>query len=417
MRLSLLTFSICLLLTGTSSLIAQNRSFHAESIVLDDNNGNTVSLETPSGMTGSWSLILPATAPTAAGQALTSDGAGGFSWQTPSGGGGSIPTGYMILSESSTVPTGFSAAGSLAADYWTARAGMTTARRGMVSSVVNGKIYVIGGADGAALLSSNEEYDPATNSWAAKAAMTTARCWSSSAVYNNKVYVFGGSSAANNFNTAIAVNQEYDPATNTWANRTAMPTAAMLTGAATAGTKIYVVGGFDGTNDLTNNQEYDPVANTWAPRAALPTGRDGVAIGVIGGKVYIAGGYQESPLTTFTIVATTNEYDPALNAWTQKSEMPAARWASGSDVLNSQLFVLGGTAGGTGSASAFSFDPTADQWTTRTEMTQSRKQLTASTVGTRLFVIGGTSGSGDFGAGLTINEEFTDRTLYLFTKN
>ncbi len=415
----LFSSSFCfLLLTGVSiHLTAQNRTFQAENIVIDDDNGNTITLEAPSGMAGSWSLVLPATGPSAAGQALTSDGAGGFSWQAPSGGGGSIPAGYMILSESPTVPTGFSAAGTLAADFWTSQAAMTTARRGMTSSVVNGKVYVIGGATSGTLLATNEEYDPVTNSWSAKAAMTTARCWPASAVYNNKIYVFGGSSAANSFATAIGNNQEYDPGTNTWANKAAMPTAAMLPGAATVGAKIYVMGGFNGTNDIANNQEYDPVANTWAAKTALPKRRDGFGIGVIGGKVYIAGGYEDDPLNTFTIVAKSSEYDPGTNAWSAKADMPAARWGAGSAVVNSRLFILGGTAGGSGTATAFAYDPTGDVWSVKTEMTQMRKQATASAVGARLFVIGGTSSSSDFGVGLSINEEFNDRTLYLFSKN
>ena len=135
---------------GTS----QNRDFQAERLILDDNGGNTVTIATPAGMTGDWTFILPPAAPTGAGQTLVSDGSGGFAWQTPSGGGG-IPAGYMILSESPTVPSGFTASGALVSDFWESRAAMTTPRRGMVSGVVNGKIYVIGGADGNTLLATN----------------------------------------------------------------------------------------------------------------------------------------------------------------------------------------------------------------------------------------------------------------------
>ena len=138
---------------------------------------------------------------------------------------------------------------------------------------------------------------------------------------------------------------------------------------------------------------------------------------MIGGRVYIAGGYEDNPLNTFTIVGKTSEYDPVGNAWAAKADMPAARWTPASAVLSGELYVAGGTSGGAGTASMFTYDATGNVWRVRTDMVQSRKQATAAVVGTRLFVIGGTSASGDFGPGLSANEEFTDRTLYLFTKN
>jgi hypothetical protein len=57
---------------------------------------------------------------------------------------------------------------------WAPRTPMPTARTWLTSSVVNGIIYVIGGYNGA-YLSTNEAYDPATNTWTTKASMPTAR--------------------------------------------------------------------------------------------------------------------------------------------------------------------------------------------------------------------------------------------------
>ena len=388
---------LLLLLVGLDSWSAdaQTRNIRGEELVLDDNNGNTITIETPTGMTGSWSFVLPADGGTA-GQVLTTDGAGGFTWAAPAGGGGAIPTGYMILDTSPTVPTGFSAAGEVKADFWENRAAMTTARRGMGSGVVGGKIYVIGGATNAAVLTTNEEYDPTTNSWAAKAAMTTARSWPASAVYNNLIYIVGGTTVFSAFTTPTGANEEYNPATNTWAAKAAMPTAAMLSRGATVGAKIYVMGGFDGTNDLTNNREYDPVANTWAAKAAIPNRRDGFGIGVISGKIYIAGGYSEAPVGTFNVVDQTNEYDPGTNSWATKANMPAVRWVAASAVVNSKLFVIGGATPGAPQATNYSYNPATNQWAVNEPMAGGRKQAVAAAVGSRLFVIGGTNQSGDF---------------------
>jgi len=76
---------------------------------------------------------------------------------------------------------------------WTRKADMPTARFGLTSSVVNGKIYAIGGATGpGADVRTVEEYDPATDSWTKKANMLTAVSWYSASVINDKIYAIGG---------------------------------------------------------------------------------------------------------------------------------------------------------------------------------------------------------------------------------
>src|ERR1035437_4174245 len=59
------------------------------------------------------------------------------------------------------------------ADSWSTGPSMPTAREGHTSSVVNGKIYAIGGAFGNG--SCVEVFDPAANSWSTGPSMPTAR--------------------------------------------------------------------------------------------------------------------------------------------------------------------------------------------------------------------------------------------------
>ncbi len=91
--------------------------------------------------------------------------------------------------------------------------------------------------------------------------------------------------------------QEYDPATNTWRERSPMPTPRDHTSIGVVNGKIYVIGGRVGaafialSTDVSVVEEYDPATDKWsAPRARMPTARSALAAGVYGGHIVIAGG-------------------------------------------------------------------------------------------------------------------------------
>ena len=113
---------------------------------------------------------------------------------------------------------GVSAIGGAQVDTWTQKADMPTARNWFATSVVNGKIYAIGG-----ILAADdkpvpvvEEYDPATDTWTRKNDMPTPRGAISTSVVNDKIYVIGGG--------ASSIVEEYEPKTDTWKRKADMPT-------------------------------------------------------------------------------------------------------------------------------------------------------------------------------------------------
>jgi N-acetylneuraminic acid mutarotase len=105
---------------------------------------------------------------------------------------------------------------------------MPSKRGSAVAAVVNGKIYVIGGAaihPGSSepslqpakphrSVGTVEEYDPKTNSWAQRSSMPTARNHAAIGAVNNKIYVIGGRLGSAFIFTASNTNvvEEYDPA-------------------------------------------------------------------------------------------------------------------------------------------------------------------------------------------------------------
>ena len=83
-----------------------------------------------------------------------------------------------------------------ATDTWTKGADMPTARWALSTNVVGGKIYAIGGVTiprrNWETVSKVEVYNPATDRWTKKRNMPTRRGWHAASVVNRKIYVIGG---------------------------------------------------------------------------------------------------------------------------------------------------------------------------------------------------------------------------------
>jgi N-acetylneuraminic acid mutarotase len=143
-------------------------------------------------------------------------------------------------------------------DTWTKKASMPTARMLLATSVVNGKIYAIGGAlvAGGNCLSTVEVYDPGTDTWTTKASMPTRRTtFSATSAVNGIIYAIGGVTGGTVFSTVEA----YDPSTDTWTRKTSMPRARGFLATSAVNGKIYAIGGTlgGGWTGISTVEEYD----------------------------------------------------------------------------------------------------------------------------------------------------------------
>src|SRR5687767_7180444 len=114
---------------------------------------------------------------------------------------------------------------------------------------------------------------PAQGLWSEKARMFDLRSEAATVFANGKVYVMGG--LARN-QEASTLNQEYDPATDTWRDRRPMPFPLSHPNGTVLNGKIHIVGGFLAQVHVAaqdSNFEYDPVADTWRILAPLRTPR------------------------------------------------------------------------------------------------------------------------------------------------
>jgi len=168
------------------------------------------------------------------------------------------------------------------------------------------------------------------------------------AVASNKVYALGGVKTS----AVVKNNEEYDPATNTWAAKTQMPTARSWLAAQGVNGKIYAIGGYSGLLSLSTNEMFDPVANTWTSKAGMLTGTDSMASAVLGNNIYLISGYQSLFLTNAVWL-----YDTVNNAFTAQANYPAAANQPAAVSVNSKIYSMGGDNGSGVLASHYQYDP------------------------------------------------------------
>jgi PKD repeat protein len=211
------------------------------------------------------------------------------------------------------------------------------ARAGLAGATANGRHYAIGGSPPNSYV---EEYDPISRVWSIKSPLPVARGGMGAAAWNNKIYVVGGRGGYY-YGEGTTYNRldVFDPVTNQWTARAPMPQAASEIGSTVAYQgKIYVFGGALGSNNhLGTTQIYDVATNTWRLGTPMPTPRGAALAGVIGTKIAVIGGYNGTQLTV------TEMYDPASDTWSPGNEIPSpmAGMAMGATYDHRGIFVVG----------------------------------------------------------------------------
>ena len=219
--------------------------------------------------------------------------------------------------------------------------GVTGTQLGMMAAF-NGLVWVMGGRlfDGAttkaAFSSDVFAYDPSTSQFSTKASLNLARTDFRTTVLNGFLYVLGGAGSSG----VTATAEKYDPSTDQWTYITNVPSSdpgvILGFGCVAYSGRIYIYGGMDATNSAWPNYYYSrsihfysPDSDTWTTLAAshnVPS--DFVALygfgyAVSGSKMYLFGGRRGGQTTTWS-----NEtwyYGIDAGTWHQVGDMPSLK--------------------------------------------------------------------------------------------
>ncbi len=317
---------------------------------------------------------------------------------------GSVPTGYCLLGTTSTPPSGYTYIGNFPAarGWWTTRANMPTPRYEQSAAAVNGKIYVMGGWSGM-LEAVNEEYDPVTNTWATVAPIPSGPRRSHTTTSDGSyIYVIGGTDDVINLN----LNERYDPLLDSWTSLAPMPTSRKWISSAIVNNVIYVFGGHNGSG-LVANEAYDIGLGSWSIKTSMSSPRFLFCATAVNNMIYTMGGVVSINETTLN-----ERYDPASNSWTVMTPLPTARYALGAAALDNVIYVFGGYVNGIGYMNTNeAYSPVGDYWVSKPSMSIGRNWVAAVAVDGKIFCIGG-----DRSGPIDLNEEFCS-TYFVHQKN
>ncbi|XP_063588131.1 ring canal kelch homolog [Penaeus indicus] len=248
------------------------------------------------------------------------------------------------------------------------------------------KVLLVVGGQAPKAIRSVECYDFKDERWFPVAEMPTRRCRCGIAVINGKVYAVGG------FNGALRVRtvDVYDPTRDSWSSCASMEARRSTLGVATLNGCIYAVGGFDGSTGLNSAEMYDSKTYEWRMIAPMSTRRSSVGVGVVSGFLYAVGGYDGA---SRQCLASVECYCPESDVWTSVAEMSARRSGAGVGVLDGLLYAVGGHDGPLVRKSVEVYNPDTNCWSPVADMNLCRRNAGVIALNGLLYVVGGDDGT------------------------
>ncbi len=267
------------------------------------------------------------------------------------------------------------------ASQWRSLPNAPTARLMMAWTVLNDKIWIIGGLrSGAEPLDLVESYDPKTGAWDTGPPLPIPLHHAAAATYRGEVVVLGGASdqLANGSNKVFALRD------GNWVPLPSLTHARAAPAAAVVGDKLVVVGGQNDHKLVPQTEVFD--GSSWKDAADMPTPREHLAAASDGTYVYAIGGRF---LSSDKNSAALERFDPASGTWKKLVGMPTPRGSYGATYIDGRIVVVGGEEPTQVLNVVEMYDIADGTWSTLPPMPTPRHAEVVAAVGNTIYCIGG----------------------------
>jgi DNA-binding CsgD family transcriptional regulator/N-acetylneuraminic acid mutarotase len=241
---------------------------------------------------------------------------------------------------------------------WQQEAGLPMARSGLALAVYENQIYAIAGRSDQGIVGNLTRYQLASDTWEPLTEKPAPVTDVGAAVVGGRIYVPGG---LQDDEAVTDILEIYEPRLGTWEQGTPMPVPLSAYSLVAFEGRLYVFGGWDGDRYVADVYVYDPDLDEWREGSPLPTARGFAGAAVVGDRIYVIGGKdEEGPLSV------NEEYAPDLEGsgdspWRTLAAMPAGRFGLGVAGIANVVHVFGGE-GATDDQAPLKYFPGTDTW-------------------------------------------------------
>ncbi len=235
------------------------------------------------------------------------------------------------------------------------------------------------------------------DTWTTMADMPTARYGLATSVVDGIIYAIGGTS--NWEAPSLTTVEAYNPTTNTWTRKASMRTARTFLSTAVVNDKIYAIGGINAEQNGFNTmyatiEMYDPALDKWTTKADMPAnvGITMFSTCVVDDIIYLIGGADLSRWpSTPTLFPTVWAYNPMEETWEQKASMSTPRVLFATGEVDGKIYAMGGTSvwEGSGLITVEVYNPIMDTWDSKADMLESKILFPGSMVSGKIYACGG----------------------------
>lgn len=266
------------------------------------------------------------------------------------------------------------------AAQWRTLPDAPTARLMMAWTVLDNKIWIMGGVREGVGLTTVESYEPRTGAWQPGPPLPIPLHHAVAATYRGEVVVLGGASE----NLADASKKVFALRGNSWVELPSLSHPRAAAAAAVVGDKLIVVGGQSAKQLVPQTEIFD--GSSWRDAPDLPTPREHLAAVSDGTYVYAIGGRF---LSADKNSAAFERLDPQSGKWTKLVGMPTPRGSYGATFIDGRIVVAGGEEPTRVLGVVEMYDIADGKWSTLPALPTPRHAEVVATVGNTVYCLGG----------------------------